>query len=545
MISQHLILRIACTAVLVALSCSTQRLAGGSSQQGNGMVVGRVVNASGASIAGATVELLPALYDPVADAAIPDSFITTSDSSGGYGVRLPRRGNYNVEVFQNHQEPAAFVTGISFSAADTLLVPPAVVENPGFVRIFLPDSVDTVNGYFYIPGSTFALFVARGSGVDLLGPVPPGTISRILYKVKNSSAPARIIAESLLVQSSDTSTIAFSDWKSSRKLVLNTTPSGAAVSGTVVGFPVLVRLAGPNFNFSQAQANGSDIRFTKADGTPLPYEIEEWNASQGEAAVWVKADTVYGNNASQYFVMYWGNPHAVSVSNGAVVFDTSNGFQGVWHLGEASGTASDATSNHFDGTLSDTAPVATPGNIGGCRQFNGVSNYIQMPGTASGKLNFPAQGSYSLSAWVYADTLDTLYARIICKNNYQYKLQVDYFKDWSFAEYEDAVGFDLTNAPATAGAWVHLAGVRSGNSQYLYVNGVCVNSTITPQPYAAARDTTSDVTIGRSAKTPPGDPCFFNGRIDEARIESMARSADWVKLNYMNQKSPDALVTFK
>jgi hypothetical protein len=30
--------------------------------------------------------------------------------------------------------------------------------------------------------------------------------------------------------------------------------------------------------------------------------------------------------------------------------------------------------------------------------------------------------------------------------------------------------------------------------------------------------------------------------IDEARIEGVARSADWIKLNYMNQKEVNALV---
>ena len=168
-----------------------------------------------------------------------------------------------------------------------------------------------------------------------------------------------------------------------------------------------------------------------------------------------------------------------------------------------------------------------------------------MPGTASGRLNFPEHGTYTLSAWVYTDTLDTMYQRIICKNNFQYKLQIDYFKTWSFAEYENAVGYELTNYPATAKAWIYLAGVRSGNAQYLYVNGACVNSTITTQPYNVARDTTSDVTIGRSAKTPPGDPCFFKGKIDEVRIENMAIGADWIKLCYMNQNSQDRLFVFK
>jgi hypothetical protein len=37
----------------------------------------------------------------------------------------------------------------------------------------------------------------------------------------------------------------------------------------------------------------------------------------------------------------------------------------------------------------------------------------------------------------------------------------------------------------------------------------------------------------------------FIGRIDEARVNKIALSADWIKLCYMNQKDIDALVVFK
>ena len=37
----------------------------------------------------------------------------------------------------------------------------------------------------------------------------------------------------------------------------------------------------------------------------------------------------------------------------------------------------------------------------------------------------------------------------------------------------------------------------------------------------------------------------YDGLIDEIRFEKAIRSEDWVRLNYMNQKTPDALVEFK
>jgi hypothetical protein len=39
--------------------------------------------------------------------------------------------------------------------------------------------------------------------------------------------------------------------------------------------------------------------------------------------------------------------------------------------------------------------------------------------------------------------------------------------------------------------------------------------------------------------------CFFRGSIDEVRISSKARSNDWIRLCYMNQKAEDRLIQFK
>jgi hypothetical protein len=39
-----------------------------------------------------------------------------------------------------------------------------------------------------------------------------------------------------------------------------------------------------------------------------------------------------------------------------------------------------------------------------------------------------------------------------------------------------------------------------------------------------------------------GKDDYFNGKIDEARLEDKARSPDWIKLSYENQKANDALI---
>lgn len=77
---------------------------------------------------------------------------------------------------------------------------------------------------------------------------------------------------------------------------VNTTPTKKNYNAT----NVKRRLNQSNFNFSEALGSGENIRFSKADGTHLYYQIERWDSLSGEAQVWVRVDTVYGNNSTQY-----------------------------------------------------------------------------------------------------------------------------------------------------------------------------------------------------------------------------------------------------
>jgi len=531
---------------VVGVSCSrSTQVAGWGSETTNG-VTAAVVRQDGTPAAGAVVRVRKSDFvtQPPADLAKTSIYSADAltDELGRFEIKGIDPGSYSVEV---RDSAAAVLLTCSIEINDTVNFHTDTLRPLASVR----GSIDTsgMNGkrLFVQVCGLERLVSVDSAGAFTIKDLPAGLFSLHVISVAGTQS-SLIRTDQVSAVAGDTVPVTMSGWSFSRKVYLNTTSSGAAISGDVRDFPVLIRLTNTNFDFSQAKSDGGDIRFSKADTTTLPYEIERWDASSQAAEIWVRVDTVYGNNSSQYIVMYWGDSSASSLSNGPAVFDTAGGFQCVWHLGqEAAGFASDATANHFNGTPSTPAPTVAMGAIGMCQQFNGTSNYFQALGTASGKLNFPAQGTYALSAWVYADTLDSAYTRIIEKNDFQYKLQVDWVNNWQFSEYENTRQFDLTNYPATARAWVYLVGVRFGGSQYLYVNGILAASTISALANAGPRDTTSNVTVGRSALNYVSPGCFFKGRLDEIRIENTAPSADWVKLSYMNQKADDALVLFK
>jgi len=79
------------------------------------------------------------------------------------------------------------------------------------------------------------------------------------------------------------------EWTYRKRIILDTTTTGAAISDPIGTTPVLIRLHAGNFQFDAAKEDGSDIRFVAEDNkTLLPYHIEKYDVLMGEAFLWVK-----------------------------------------------------------------------------------------------------------------------------------------------------------------------------------------------------------------------------------------------------------------
>jgi len=139
----------------------------------------------------------------------------------------------------------------------------------------------------------------------------------------------------------------------------------------------------------------------------------------------VLADTVKGNDSLVCMKMYWGKSGAVDSSNGAQVFDTASGFQAVFHMNEAANdTIRDVTKNQFKGVPLQTGAMGVPrdttGAIGKAKVFNGSTNsstggYYQITNSATGKINFPHSGTYTVSCWANTDLINGNFRMLVCK----------------------------------------------------------------------------------------------------------------------------------
>jgi len=89
---------------------------------------------------------------------------------------------------------------------------------------------------------------------------------------------------------------------------------------TLIGYQVKIVLTSGNFDYSKAEDDGSDLRFTDSDGTTLlPYWIENWNPG-GESVIWVRVSEIPAND-EKIIYMYYGNLGASSESNAESTFD--------------------------------------------------------------------------------------------------------------------------------------------------------------------------------------------------------------------------------
>jgi hypothetical protein len=192
-----------------------------------------------------------------------------------------------------------------------------------------------------------------------------------------------------------------------------------------------------------------------------------------------------------------------------------------------------------------TTQTAVTAIVGGGRAFAaGGTGYVLVPSTATSKLNFPENGMYAISAWVYLDMLDGRSHAIADKGDQQYNLEV-FQNRWEFAEYKSAQSWEMSSTPASAGQWTFVTGVRNATKQYLFVNGKCVDSLIETQSKPGMnRNTGFNVMFGKTdGVTVVSDfPYYFHGTLDEIRICNRALSADWIKLCYVNQKTVDGLL---
>jgi hypothetical protein len=534
-----LLLGAACLVCAVLCTCTPMLAGGGSDTE----VSGRIITVDGKGNPGTRVSLIPRTFNPAFDSIPAQELTRFTDSDGNYTFEKITAGEYNLFAANAAQGTGLLRTNIKVETGP-VVVPPDSLRKTATLVLPLPDSIIALSGCVYVQGTPIYKLISAGTDAVVFDSVPQCTLVTVQFK-KNSADSCALLFTNIVIGTSGTLVIGpYDSWAHSAKISINTSASGAPITGPLAHFPLLVQLDAANFNFSQAKAGGADIRFSKANGRPLAFEIVRWDAALSQAVIWVSVDTIYGGNASQYVRMFWGNPAAAGASDANSVFDTSYGFAAVWHLEEekngvgAPALYKDATPAAADGD-DWISSIDQSGIVGNGHSFSGSDKISTNSGVTE-----MAAGSVTIAVWVNL----TAAGGVICAKGKENMVQNGgekqlYLSDGtpngasglrpSFSGKGNGSAIADRDVPLD-NRWHYLAfrwnwesGTAGTAAFFLDSAQTGITSTYT----ASAKDNAGDmVSIGYNGIQ------YLKGSLDELHISKTARSSDWILFSFQNQK---------
>jgi len=296
----------------------------------------------------------------------------------------------------------------------------------------------------------------------------------------------------------------------------------------LTNFPALIIFGTniPGFTYDEfISPVGADLRFVEGNFTnSLYYEIETWDPT-GSSYVWVNLP-VLKPNASIYAI--WGNPAATvppQYTTDGSTWDDS--FVGVWHLDETNITDESTGGTHYDSTanaLNGSQYYGDPadGQISGSQDLEGGNEYINI---GSSSLFDGLSNSVTMSAWVRLSASannPVLLAR--GGNGPSLRLSGSSRRP----EFMSAGTWTTADDPVPLSSWHYVAGTFNDidDLQILYVDGAPVATNVLASHAAHS----GSMYLGRDSG---GN--YLDALLDETRISSEARSANWIWACYMMQ----------
>jgi Domain of unknown function (DUF2341)/Concanavalin A-like lectin/glucanases superfamily len=334
-----------------------------------------------------------------------------------------------------------------------------------------------------------------------------------------------------------------SDWYSAswdRRIKITT--NNASVNADVVDFPVYVNLDDlPATFFDNVQADGDDIRITEADGlTELPYELVWIDTATDKGELHFKANVASTTDTD--FYIYYDN----SAASGYAVTDTygrnnvwTNSYEAVYHL-QTSPVSNMTDSTSYGRTLTTNggmvATNSTSSVLGNGVDFDGLNDRLTNAGFAW------TAAPVTVTLWNNVLTAEVQNSNIFgftagapSERFASHAPWSDNTIYWDYGSCCSAPGRISTNYTAYRNKWTHIGLVSQGSAgsfMGIFLDGSQITSAGTSD------DPTPTLTGFSLGSESPAGGTHFNGRIDEFRIASVARSGGWIATERNNQSNP-------
>jgi biopolymer transport protein ExbB len=316
------------------------------------------------------------------------------------------------------------------------------------------------------------------------------------------------------------------DWTIRKKITIDTSSTGGAITDPIGTTPVLIRLSG-DFNFSAAKDDGSDIRLIADDDkTPLVYHLEKYDSLLGEAFVWVKVPNLKPGAPTSIW-LYYGNTTgkpAPGAADAKGTYDADTVL--VYHFAETGVPVHDSTASGND--AQDIGKTTDGSLIGPGLKLDG-HGAISIPASAS--LAWTDGGAMTWSAWVKMTALQPN-AMIFTRRDDTKSFLIGFDNGAPFVEVTNGAR-SQGSAALPVNTWHHLAVVASGSTITLYVDGAVSSTLAAPLP-----GLNSLSVIGGIQNQNAGSS--FNGELDELEISKVARSPGFIKAAALGQGGDSA-----
>jgi len=403
--------------------------------------------------------------------------------------------------------------------------------------------------------------------------------------------PSDAFGELIVAQTQSKVKVAQQNWYHDswefRKNITLSLNTATGVNSDLTDFPVLISFTDTDL-IQTNESQGRDFVFTESDGTTvLSHEIEKFDNTTGEVIAWVKLPTMSASSTTEIYMYYKGD---------TIGFDSADVWNDdyvlVWHLNQTStgtvGEFHDSTSNGNDGRggggnkvgyNAARIPHLTDGQIGNGQEFKGPTTTGSGEGTGDmiwthSLIQGMPSRDVTIELWVgditnspgtgsnYNDMVGfcTTHTNQL-KNQWSNHLVLWKAKDITMAakrqHYVSNVGINVEgNNAASFTNWNHIVAVYNMKdadgtvgASNLYVNGVLAASqTKSQNDNVVLRTTDLRMVLGGDIDGASGNNCAkvnneLKGKVDELRISSGLRTADYAAATYYNQADPDTYTT--
>ena len=564
-------------AMVFLVSCSDNKVAGGnSSEVGSPELMGTLAYADGAQrpdffrrASYARVYCVPVDYDPAKEDST-SYYTTTADSMGYYAFENLPSGVYSLEAFYEDSDGETFAvreSGLKI-AKDSAQSVNLGLNQSNDIKIYLQDTKDSVAS-LSIVGSTYKSTAKIITDGIVRYAIFTGVLASYYDSVQVSTSEGSNSIKAVLVENTDAKQAFYYD-SSARTLEipLNTSATGIDLRDTIEGFPLYVRLN--DLNADDRKSLVKNLYSLKVYLEPASF----WTTFKvvcGKDSIptglWVRLSTLYPQRETQKLVFAWNETDFIeepSVTEACVVrddafgsalaliraadpFTISDGFMAAWNFDEREipdSIVKTSGDNPFKGRVTDVA--TGDGIVGGAFVFNGKSSIIEIQESADYS-GFALKDTSSFTASFWVNVEDTSTSRFIwgkSESEYHFKYQAGDSdrSSWMFKELDES-DLDHWYQASIAIApeidykqWVHFTVVKSGDSTAIYRNGKLEETLIGRNHTDDKRTSDGPFVIGARKQSSGKVDRVFKGSLDELYFMDEAKSSEWARLMYLNQK---------